>query len=94
MNRRRGEDPPRMVTRIPEAPTFDYWQLVPVHRRRLGMMPALPTPTVRSALPELDGHGSTRCFTGVCVRCGRTLISATGTIAVGTVCHRACRGRR
>ena len=89
--RKGGADPPRMVTRIAEAPTFDYRELL---RPRLRLMPQLPTPMAPSVLPQLDPLGATRCWTGVCARCGRTLISATGRVRPGTVCHRSCTGRR
>lgn len=82
-----------MTTRIPEAPTFDYLDLVPRHRmRRLGTMPAQPVPLVDSATPPLERRWASQCWMGVCARCGRTLISATGAVPAGTVCHRACRG--
>lgn len=80
-----------MTTRVPEAPVFDYLRLL---RPRLRRMPELPTPMLPSVQPPIEGRGTERCYTGVCVRCGRTLISVVGPVKDGTVCHRACTGRR
>lgn len=97
--RRGRNEPPRMTQRIPEAPIFDYMDMMRRHSYGHKLM---TSNTLRermslsdSALPSLEGIvGGEVCWSGWCPGCGRALISATTKAHVRSdafYCSEACK---